>query len=357
MNNQNRILKKICEKNFPIRLAHITEGEQIKYRERMQEELRLITKRDCAGIFLVLWETLVKDKNTIFLISGGMGGSLVAYLLGLTRSDPMMSDVPLYFTLLFTGEQINPVSIHISRKHKDIIERLVAKECNRAKINGNFYFDVWDTNPVCNILARMMEETGVNIDFKEANEEKHYNNVVSLIGHSEIAKKIVMLSTLRPASFGDYVNYICMSHSNIGWRRRQRYSDIIDESIITYEDAYEKFLSFGLGEKEALNLVMKNCYCLWRRAMAKEEAILRIILSRYKDNFPELFYKCYFQECASNIAREYLEQKDFVGFETKVFENEMIVKEEYTEMNINESFYSDYIVWSYMRREGITIYE
>jgi hypothetical protein len=131
----------------------------------------------------------------------------------------------------------------------------------------------------------MMEETGVNIDFKEANEEKHYNNVVSLIGHSEIAKKIVMLSTLRPASFGDYVNYICMSHSNIGWRRRQRYSDIIDESIITYEDAYEKFLSFGLGE------------------------------------------------------------------------NEMIVKEEYTEMNINESFYSDYIVWSYMRREGITIYE
>ena len=29
MNNQNRILKKICEKNFSIRLAHITEGEQI----------------------------------------------------------------------------------------------------------------------------------------------------------------------------------------------------------------------------------------------------------------------------------------------------------------------------------------
>ena len=96
-----RMLIDLCEQGF---VSKVDPSDAERYYERMEEELRLIVDKRFAGYFLVVrdythaaktgtWSRYVNGANSHPMLvgpgRGSAGGSLVAYLLGITTIDPI----------------------------------------------------------------------------------------------------------------------------------------------------------------------------------------------------------------------------------------------------------------------------
>lgn len=66
------------------------------YTERLLEELDVIQKLNFSNYFLVIWDIIYYAKSKGILVGpgrGSVGGSLLAYVLGITRIDPIKHDL------------------------------------------------------------------------------------------------------------------------------------------------------------------------------------------------------------------------------------------------------------------------
>jgi DNA polymerase-3 subunit alpha len=102
-----------------------------QYAERLKYELGVIQKMNFSGYFLLVEDIVKWAKNSGIIVGpgrGSVGGSLVAYLMGITDVDPIR------FNLLFE-RFINPERIDLpdadldfmSRRRHEIIEYIVGK--------------------------------------------------------------------------------------------------------------------------------------------------------------------------------------------------------------------------------------
>lgn len=86
--NAGQILKEKCEKSLRL---HGLDNEE--YRKRLDEELGLIRAKDFESYFLIQQEIIEYVKNELKEPvgpgRGSVGGCLVAYLLGITKIDPV----------------------------------------------------------------------------------------------------------------------------------------------------------------------------------------------------------------------------------------------------------------------------
>ena len=81
-------LRKLCEEGLPHRYPEVSP----QIRERMEDELQIISKMGYAGYFLIVWDFIRYAKERKILVGPGRGsvtGSLVAYILGITNIDPL----------------------------------------------------------------------------------------------------------------------------------------------------------------------------------------------------------------------------------------------------------------------------
>lgn len=69
-----------------------------EYESRLEEELRLFMKGGLAGYFLLVHECvrLIKEQGALIGPRGSVGGSLIAYCLGITSLDPVEWDIPYW---------------------------------------------------------------------------------------------------------------------------------------------------------------------------------------------------------------------------------------------------------------------
>jgi len=81
-------LRELCEEGLRRRYPEKSE----KVRQRLEEELSVISKMGYAGYFLIIWDVIHYARKKGIMIGPGRGsaaGSLVAYLLGITNIDPL----------------------------------------------------------------------------------------------------------------------------------------------------------------------------------------------------------------------------------------------------------------------------
>lgn len=92
------ILRMICEEGFEQKVLGVFEDKkQIKiYRDRLEKEYDVIAGAGFADYFLILWDTVNFANEKGYMIGtgrGSVGGSLLAYLIGITRIDPIKYDL------------------------------------------------------------------------------------------------------------------------------------------------------------------------------------------------------------------------------------------------------------------------
>lgn len=407
----NKLLRELCEENYK-KIVEKNEIIKEKYKNRLEKELDYIEKNGYAYVFLTLWEVLIKNKKIVFLINASMAGSLVSYLLGLTESDPLREDIPLYFELLFTTDgDMKTCTIYVDENYENIIREgfiksnysyvleggwtdkdgifyinpfeftMISKELDLSIINPyiknvdnkkyidykllskektvkNYSFYLSGNNVSCNILGRILEKKDIEFpDFKKILDNNiYYTHLTTRLDYSFRMDKVVS------DTFKEYVNNICISHEE--WAH-------VDDVIVSIEDLYEVVLSSGKSVEESLKYIngvkmdLNSVYMtiineldiskehrvksdrigyLWKRAGACEEAILEIKTDYYSKKYPQLFYKIYFENYATDLAKEYYSKRDFYGFENEVF-NDRRLENDNRIRSINEDYYRDYIMW------------
>ncbi len=131
------ILKMLCEEGFKQKVEEVYSNKnKVKiYRERMEREYDVISGAGFADYFLILWDTVNFANDNGYMIGtgrGSVGGSLLAYLIGITRIDPIKYD--LLFERFLNESRFK-------KQYKYVVdtgnEKIEVKEGGLLKINGS----------------------------------------------------------------------------------------------------------------------------------------------------------------------------------------------------------------------------
>lgn len=123
-------LFELCKKNYEEIFGHkITENKV--YKERLDEEFKLITDKKFERYFFIVWELIDWCKQNSILVGpgrGSVGGSLMAYLLKITSVDPIKHN--LLFSRFINEDRIDYPDIdidfedqkrHLVRQHLETV--------------------------------------------------------------------------------------------------------------------------------------------------------------------------------------------------------------------------------------------
>lgn len=118
---EKKYLWDLCFKGYKKRFGKSINYDEI-YLQRVEEEYELITKKNFQRYFLMVWELIHWcNKNNILVGPGrgSVGGSLIAFLLGITTVDPIEHD--LIFSRFISEDRIDYPDIDIdfeySKRH------------------------------------------------------------------------------------------------------------------------------------------------------------------------------------------------------------------------------------------------
>ncbi|NOX97040.1 MAG: DNA polymerase III subunit alpha [Nitrospirae bacterium] len=120
-------LEKLCREGVKRRYSCSTE----EIEERLKQELKIIKETGYASYFLIVWDFIRYAKEKGIPVGpgrGSAGGSLVAYLLGITEIDPLKYD--LLFERFLNPERIKPPDIDIDfcyERRPEVIDYVVKK--------------------------------------------------------------------------------------------------------------------------------------------------------------------------------------------------------------------------------------
>ncbi len=110
------LLRMLCEEGFEQKVVEVFDDKKLikRYRERLETEFSVITNAGFAHYFLILWDTVAFANENDYMIGtgrGSVGGSLLAYLTGITRIDPIKYD--LLFERFLNEARIAPQKFFI----------------------------------------------------------------------------------------------------------------------------------------------------------------------------------------------------------------------------------------------------
>lgn len=85
--NSISYLKQLCQEGW----NKVPIGEDANYQNRLNDEMKIIGEVGLAPYFLVVWDIFryVNENGWLSAVRGSAGGSIIAYLLGLSEADPI----------------------------------------------------------------------------------------------------------------------------------------------------------------------------------------------------------------------------------------------------------------------------
>jgi len=86
--NLDGYLRKLCEEGLAWRYPESSD----KVRQRLEEEIKVISEASYVGYFLIIWDVIHYARERGIMVGPGRGsaaGSLIAYVLGITNIDPL----------------------------------------------------------------------------------------------------------------------------------------------------------------------------------------------------------------------------------------------------------------------------
>ena len=130
--NQVETVKAICRKGWIQKInTKIPKSEQKKYLDRFLEEMDILAKADYLNMMLIVWDYMKwgQDNGIRFGCGrGSVGASLVAYLMDITKVDPIEND--LTFSRFCNLERVTTADIDVDveqRNRNRIIDYLREK--------------------------------------------------------------------------------------------------------------------------------------------------------------------------------------------------------------------------------------
>ena len=148
-------LKKICEKNLPLRYKN--ENFDIA-KKRLERELEVISSMGFSSYFLMLYDFVSFAKKNNIPIGPGRGsgaGSIVTYLLGIMEADPIKYN--LLFERFLNKERITmpDIDLDISDEKRDKLINYVREKYGEGQVAQIITFGTMAARAVVRDVARV----------------------------------------------------------------------------------------------------------------------------------------------------------------------------------------------------------
>ncbi|MBW1678727.1 MAG: DNA polymerase III subunit alpha [Deltaproteobacteria bacterium] len=171
---QNSNLRKLAEKgledrlqNHPLRLKSDFSSIEKRYKDRLEEELRIIISEAFASYFLIVADFVNYAKNNAVPVGPGRGsaaGSLVAYALKITEIDPITYG--LLFERFLNLERISPPDIDVDfcMEGRDKVIDFVRSKYGKENVAQIITFGKMQAKAVIRDVGRVLDMPYKEVD-------------------------------------------------------------------------------------------------------------------------------------------------------------------------------------------------
>lgn len=128
----------LAEASWDKKLKHIKDPEtEQKYRDRLKMEVDVIAEMGFIDYFLIVWDFIDWAKRNDISVGpgrGSCGGSLLSYLLGITKLDPIKYD--LLFSRFLNSERISlpDIDVDFDKARRDEVKQYLAEKYGQDRV-------------------------------------------------------------------------------------------------------------------------------------------------------------------------------------------------------------------------------
>ena len=157
-----RGLESIFEKPFAQVVADYDSGDlkAVEYLDRYLEELILISNKKFIRYFLIVWDTINFCNRSGILVGpgrGSVGGSLIAYLIGITKVDPIRFG--LYFDRFINKDRIDypDIDIDFADRYRHLVREYIESKYGKDHVASVSTFIRMNSKAIVRDVGRVFD--------------------------------------------------------------------------------------------------------------------------------------------------------------------------------------------------------
>lgn len=190
--DQNKILEKLCSDR--ISSNFLSKGWPKEYQDRYQYELKIIEEKNFARYFLIIYELVEWSKENNIPIGpgrGSVGGSIIAFTLGITQVDPLKYG--LLFERFISPDRLDcpDIDLDFCRTKAHLVRQHLEEEYGEYNVAGISTFMSMQARAVIRDVGRVFELPSSDVDVfaKSIRTEEHKESVVEASKETEEGQK------------------------------------------------------------------------------------------------------------------------------------------------------------------------
>jgi DNA polymerase-3 subunit alpha len=174
------------------------------YPERLREELDVISGKDFADYFLILWDVVSwANANDIAMgqARGSAAGSLLSYCLGITKVDPVKHGL-LFFRFLNPERNDFPdIDLDFEDKRRDEVKEYLRQKWGEDRVAGVATYGTFGVKQAVKTVASTFK-----VPYNEANEASKIFDTLEEYKNTEFHKKYPDIYPVADKMIGRYRN-------------------------------------------------------------------------------------------------------------------------------------------------------
>lgn len=184
-------LVKLVEKGFENKILSTTKNRKV-YEERIDEEMELIKSKGFERYFLIVWD-LIKwcEVNDIMTGPGrgSAGGSLICYLLGITKVDPIEFGLMFFRFINPAREDLPDIDSDFPDNKRDLVVEHIQDLYGVNYVSGISTFGFLKTRSIIRDLGRVFEIDSQEIDMIAKSSTGNFDELLQTKEGQVFAKK------------------------------------------------------------------------------------------------------------------------------------------------------------------------
>lgn len=208
--NEIEIIRELCRKGWSEKKTNLWDRDV--YVDRVKLELEILEKFNLAGYFLIIKDLVdyARKNNWIIMARGSVGGSLVAYLLGISIADPIKHKLLLSRFINAAradGGGLPDIDLDIQTEHREKLIDYLRGKYGEDCVAQIITFSTLKGSGALKEVLRVYEAC----DFHTSNNiTKHTPKEAKIAGQmNEDGETSIILWTLKkmPSIYKDYCTY------------------------------------------------------------------------------------------------------------------------------------------------------
>lgn len=187
-------LRELCEKQLPVKCA---ESQMERAKNRLDEELSIIGKMDFADYFLIVWDFMRHAHKENILTGPGRGsaaGSLVAFLLGITKVNPLTYDLLFERFLNPERKSMPDIDIDFSDYRREEMIHYVKNKYGQHRVAQIITFGTFQSRSIIRELAKVFHITDEQMNWLLKHLPKQSTSLRKLIQENETYRNYIQES-------------------------------------------------------------------------------------------------------------------------------------------------------------------